>query len=189
MLLVNHEYEVRHTRTRIEGSSTERKKGFTLIELSIVLVIIGLIVAGILTGQDLILAAKIRSTTGQYMSFNTAVNAFNNKYNYLPGDIPSSSAEAFGFAYVPGGNVSQGDGDGYIGTTTSLATAEGVLFWTDLYLANLIPNTLTDIPVGAWNIEDAPIASIPTMFPVSYDSRVGITSGPEPLPMDLTIMR
>jgi len=132
-----------------------------------VLVIIGLIVAGVLTGQDLILAAKIRATTSQYMSFNTAANAFVNKYNNLPGDIPSSTAEAFGFTYVIGGNVAQGDGDGYIGTSTSMASAEGIMFWADLYQANLIPNALTDLPVGSWVVSDAVAASIPTLFPIS----------------------
>ena len=154
-------------RAHIEGTSTEQQKGFTLIELSIVLVIIGLIVAGILTGQDLILAARIRSTTSQYMSFNTAVNSFSNKYNYLPGDIPSSTAEAFGFTYIPGGNATQGDGDGYIGSTASLATAEGIMFWADLYQANLIPNALTQIPAGLWGLTDVSATSIPTVFPVT----------------------
>jgi len=132
-----------------------------------VLVIIGLLVAGVLTGQDLILAAKIRATTSQYRSYNTAANAFYNKYNNYPGDIPSSLAEAFGFSYVAGGNAAQGDGDGYIGTSTSMASAEGIMFWADLFQANLIPNALTYLPVGSWGVTDAVAASIPTLFPIS----------------------
>ncbi len=158
-------------RVRIEGTSTEQKKGFTLIELSIVLVIIGLIVAGVLTGQDLILAAKIRATTSQYMSFNTAANAFTNKYNALPGDLAASTAETFGFGYVNGGGPGQGDGDGYIGAASaaSMATAEGVLFWSDLYQSNLIPNALTMVTPGvAWAPADiVTTPSLAVAFPIS----------------------
>jgi len=149
--------------------SKERRKGFTLIELSIVLVIIGLLVAGVLSGQDLIAAAKIRATVAQYETYNTATNAFNGKYGGIPGDLAYSTAEAFGFAFVSGGGVGLGDGDGLIGTPASLATAESLLFWSDIYNANLIPNALTFVTPGvAWTpVDDTGIASIAISLPVS----------------------
>lgn len=63
------------------------KKGFTLVELAIVLVIIGLIVSSVLVGQDLIKSAELRATTTQLQQFQTAVNTFIGKYNGIPGDI------------------------------------------------------------------------------------------------------
>jgi prepilin-type N-terminal cleavage/methylation domain-containing protein len=60
--------------------------GFTLIELSIVLVIIGLIVGGVLVGQDMIKGAEIRAQLSQIDQINAAVNTFRLKYNCLPGD-------------------------------------------------------------------------------------------------------
>ena len=59
--------------------------GFTLVELSIVLVIIGLIVGGILTGKDLIRAAELRSVQSDKEKIVTAINTFELKYNCLPG--------------------------------------------------------------------------------------------------------
>jgi len=154
---------------RIECASEGQQKGFTLIELSIVLVIIGLLVAGVLTGQDLVAAAKIRATVAQYESYNTSSNAFVSKYGGLPGDIAASTAESFGFAFVNGGGPTQGDGDGLIGSTVSLATAESLLFWSDIYNANLIPNALSFIPAGAaWTpADDTGIASIAVSLPVA----------------------
>ena len=89
------------------------KAGFTLIELSIVLVVIGLIVGGILVGQDLIKAAEVRAQIGQINEYNTAVNTFRGKYGYLPGDIPDPYATQFGFQ-TRGAYPGQGDGDGMI---------------------------------------------------------------------------
>lgn len=63
----------------------KKKNGFTLIELSIVLVIIGLIVGGMLVGQDLINAAKVRAEFSQMEKLDAAVNTFRLKYNALPG--------------------------------------------------------------------------------------------------------
>jgi prepilin-type N-terminal cleavage/methylation domain-containing protein len=57
--------------------------GFTLIELSIVLVIIALIVGGVLVGKDLISAAYVRAQITQIERFNTAVNTFYGKYGYI----------------------------------------------------------------------------------------------------------
>jgi prepilin-type N-terminal cleavage/methylation domain-containing protein len=112
------------------------KHGFTLIELSIVLVIIGLIVGGVLVGKDMIKSAEIRSTVKQYQEFQTAVNIFRNKYNGLPGDLLVSKASAFGLCPENGcmsGNAGYGDGNGSINSYS-----ENFAFWNQLYWAELI---------------------------------------------------
>jgi prepilin-type N-terminal cleavage/methylation domain-containing protein len=92
--------------------------GFTLIELSIVLVIIGLIVGGVLVGQDLIRAAAVRAQITQIEKYNTAANTFYGKYGYLPGDINGTAATQFGFV-ARGAYGGQGDGNGLVEGTLS----------------------------------------------------------------------
>jgi prepilin-type N-terminal cleavage/methylation domain-containing protein len=105
-------------------NSTE---GFTLIELSIVLVIIGLIVGGVLTGQDLIRAAEVRATISQIEKYNTAVNTFYGKYDALPGNMNATTAATFGFSTVGRtGAVGFGSGNGVI------TGDEELMFWVDL---------------------------------------------------------
>lgn len=129
---------------------TKKTAGFTLIELSIVLVIIGLIVGGVLVGQDLIRAAEVRSTIAQVEKYNTAVNTFRGKYNAVPGDLNASTASAFGFT-ARGTNAGQGDGNGvlecYTGATNSgvcQGGGETGLFWQDLSSANGLNLNLID---------------------------------------------
>jgi prepilin-type N-terminal cleavage/methylation domain-containing protein len=119
---------------------------FTLIELSIVLVIIGLIVGGVLVGQNLIAAAGLRATISQIERYNTAVHTFQTKYNALPGDIADPAASSFGFI-ARGTYPGQGDGNGIIegaynsgGQHSGLYESQGetVVFWRDLSTANLI---------------------------------------------------
>lgn len=86
----------------------QHQSGFTLIELSIVLVIIGLIVGGVLVGQDLILAAEMRSQVERVKKFEIAFNTFRLKYNCIPADCSSSKLSIFGMS--SGG----GDGNGII---------------------------------------------------------------------------
>ena len=89
-----------------------KKHGFTLIELSVVLVIIGLIVGGVMVGQSLIEAGKIRAQTTQISDIETQINTFKLKYDCLPGDCPNATS-FFGTTY--GANtVRDGDNDGII---------------------------------------------------------------------------
>src|ERR1700728_1140025 len=128
-------------------------RGFTLIELSIVLVIIGLIVGGILVGQSLISAAGVRATISQIEKYNTAANNFREKYGYLPGDINVTEAAQFGVAAR--GQYS-GEGDGKviiegIGANGAgqncgvLSNGEPLLFWSDLSAVNLIEGSFTAV--------------------------------------------
>lgn len=117
------------------------QKGFTLIELSIVLVIIGLIVGGVLVGQDLIKAAEIRATVGQYEKTNASINTFRTKYNGLPGDLNNTTATAFGlFDTGMNGNNGLGDGDSLIeGNGADLSIdGESLVFWRHLSDAQLV---------------------------------------------------
>jgi prepilin-type N-terminal cleavage/methylation domain-containing protein len=125
-----------------------QKAGFTLIELSIVLVIIGLIVGAILIGQSLINTAALRATIGQIEKYNSAVNTFRGKYNCLPGDCPAVQASQLGFFTITAcGNIDGvfgcGDGNGLIndGENTNLAQGECILLWRQLSDANLIDGT------------------------------------------------
>ncbi len=123
----------------LQSYRNTKQGGFTLIELSIVMVIIGLIVGGILVGQDLIQAAAVRAQITQLEKFNRAVNTFRVKYNALPGDMDSSTATTFGFSTARGGS-GQGDSNGVLdgGATDTIAhklqqgQGETGMFWVDL---------------------------------------------------------
>jgi prepilin-type N-terminal cleavage/methylation domain-containing protein len=129
------------------GADCQNKRGdgFTLIELSIVLVVIGLIVGGILVGQSLINAAGVRATITQIEKYNTAANTFREKYGFLPGDINASAAAQFGFA-ARGPSPGEGDGNGLldgIGSAGFSQDGENLMFWVDLSTANLIDGGFT----------------------------------------------
>ena len=153
------------------------QSGFTLIELSIVLVIIGLIVGGVLVGRDLIKAAELRATISQIERYNTAVNTFQIKYGGIPGDLSSGLAAGFGMVARPGLS-GQGDGDGQIencfGNTGVSTTAgcEVLVFWVDLSYANLIEgnfSTAVDSGVAAGISIAGP--SLPLYFPTAKMGR------------------
>lgn len=109
------------------------KKGFTLVELAIVLVIIGLIVSGVLVGQDLIKAAELRATVKQAQTFQVAVNTFVGKYSGLPGDVQGNKYSLTGGCNA--GTAGLGDGNGRIESSGGgNATYDGEIscFWSNL---------------------------------------------------------
>ena len=146
------------------------QQGFTLIELSIVLVIIGLIVGGVLVGQDLIKAAEIRATVSQYEKYNTAVNTFRTKFNGIPGDI--AGASAFGIyndAGLDGSAAGKADGNGLIEefnvSAGKLARGETLVFWRHLSDSNLIDGNLGSDLTTNGQTQAAAAAAVPLCLP------------------------
>lgn len=109
-------------------------RGFTLIELAIVLVVIGLLLGGILKGQELIESARARNLMSQIDSIRAAYYAFQDKYRALPGDYPGALAHA-NLSGIANGQVG-GNGDGVVRDTAQ--ARESLLAWVHLSHANLI---------------------------------------------------
>jgi prepilin-type N-terminal cleavage/methylation domain-containing protein len=136
--------------------------GFTFIEMSIVLVIVGLVLAGILVGQDLIDAARYRRVASELEKFTTVAQTFRNKYNCLPGDC-AHAYEIFGAACgtddADQATGCNGDGDSFI-THIDYETFKA---WKHLSYAELIEGDLTQ----GYDTTDTPVAIIGVNAPGS----------------------
>jgi prepilin-type N-terminal cleavage/methylation domain-containing protein len=113
---------------------TTPRHAFTLVELSIVLVIIGLIIGGVLSGRSLVSAGKLRTVAADAEAYMAAANNFRNQYRYLPGDMPNAASY-----WSTTGN---GDADGQVAGT------ERFRFWQQINLAGFVNSSFTGATGG-----------------------------------------
>ncbi|MCL2345172.1 MAG: prepilin-type N-terminal cleavage/methylation domain-containing protein [Desulfobulbus sp.] len=112
-----------------------RQTGFTLVEIAIVLVIIGLLLGGVLKGQELITQAKIKNIANDFNQITAAVYGYQDRYRKLPGD--DNGAESRWPTKTKNGNGS-GTIDGEFYTNSDVDGVEPRLFWQHLRLAGFI---------------------------------------------------
>ena len=137
---------------------SKNNKGFTLVELAIVITIIGILIGGVLKGQQLIDQARLAGTISQLRDYATSVRIFQTKYDGLPGDLERAENRIMNCTGCTADNTTP-NGDGNVGNASNMDTAqvgkteEPVLFWTHLLKAELITGVndaaLTTDPV-AW---------------------------------------
>ncbi|MFZ4541480.1 MAG: type II secretion system protein, partial [Rickettsiales bacterium] len=128
--------------------------GFSLVELSIVLVILGLLVGGVLTGRSLIRASELRSVNAEYSKYLSATQTFRDKYFALPGDMTNATsfwgddntycADASIANGTPG--TCNGNGAGTIDTSTEIFR-----YWQQLALSGLIEGSYSGVLGSAGN--------------------------------------
>lgn len=139
------------------------RNGFTLIEISIVMVIIGLLVAGILTGKEMIRSSEIASVAADADKLKAAIFQFQNQYGALPGDFDKATT------IWPGASpaANNGNGNGLIDYNSG-AAGEEYYAWQQLSLAGLIPGSFT----GAVN--SLPLSKVNNAYyRVAYQIGVG----------------
>jgi prepilin-type N-terminal cleavage/methylation domain-containing protein len=94
--------------------------GFTLVELSVVIVIIGLIVAGVMGGQSLVKSSKINAQILDFNKFEVAYNAFKLEYDAIPGDMRNAGSSWAGATNGDGnGRITENSNDAVIRHTNS----------------------------------------------------------------------
>jgi prepilin-type N-terminal cleavage/methylation domain-containing protein len=140
---------------------SSKKSAFSLIELSIVLIIIGLLIAGITGGASLIKSSELRSIMSEARSYAVSVNSFFTQYDRYPGDSDIS---------VGSNGKVIGDRDNtieYLNDATN-KVAEGLDAWNDLKDIGAIDLalTLTTAEVGTGTTTPV-FASVPVMTPVT----------------------
>lgn len=96
-------------------------RGFTLVELAIVLVIIGLIVAGVLKGRELISNSKAKNVANQAKSIEAAIHTYQDKYKFRPGDDPGATTRWVGSGKGPVTAQNSFPGDGWTPNNLALA--------------------------------------------------------------------
>jgi prepilin-type N-terminal cleavage/methylation domain-containing protein len=132
----------------------KQQSGFTLVEIAIVLVIIGLLLGGVLKGQELINSAKVTGLSQDFTRIQTALYGYQSRYRAVPGDHTTAATAINGAtnATTPAGVIGNGQIDGLWDSTT--LTDESVLFWQHARLAGFlsgptVPNITDYVPTNA----------------------------------------
>jgi prepilin-type N-terminal cleavage/methylation domain-containing protein len=127
-----------HTFAFSNQRSTEA--GFTLVEIAIVLVIVGLLLGGILKGQEMINQARIKNAINDFNGITVAVTSYQDRYRFLPGDDPNAVTRWTTQAppATPNGN---GTVEGLYNSVT--ADQESRVFWQHLRIAGFVPGLTT----------------------------------------------
>jgi prepilin-type N-terminal cleavage/methylation domain-containing protein len=134
----------------------QSQSGFTLVEIAIVLVIIGLLLGGILKGQEMINQAKIKNLINDFNGISAAMYSYQDRYRALPGDDLNA-----GTRWTSQGSIA-GNGDGQFNKTPaneaynnvptaapSATTPEVNLFWWHLRLSGFVPGATASTNVAA----------------------------------------
>lgn len=156
------------------------EKGFTLVELAIVMIIIGLLIGGILKGQELINNARVSSSVSQIKAVEAAINTFKDKYAAYPGDIVATTARIPNCAAAPCSTA--GDGDSLIEVTGNDAGAvaaniEGGRAFIHLAAAGVLSSGGVD-PIAAWAAGTAlPDLNLGGKIMVGYNLATVATTG------------
>ena len=120
-----------------------RQQGFTLVEIAIVLVIIGLLLGGILKGQEMITQAKIKNVIADMSGVSAAMYGYQDRYRALPGDDRAAAGR-----WTTG--IAPGNGDGIIeGLYLEASPRETAEFWRHLRLAGFVAGTGAEQPFNA----------------------------------------
>ena len=145
-----------------------KQTGFTLIELAIVLVIIGLLLGGVLRGQELINSAKVKSLAADFRNIPVYIYGYQDKYRAFPGDDLNATTHT-GVSTAVNGN-----GNGALGGTwqDTATTSEAYTFWQHVRLASLATGATTG--TGDWrptNADGGPIGiqagtNVATLSPI-----------------------
>ena len=133
------------------SNKNSSEAGFTLVEIAIVLVIIGLLLGGILKGQEMITQAKIKNAINDFNGVTVAVTSYQDRYRALPGDDGNATTR------WTTQNPASGNGDGVIAGKYNATVAgaapvtaeESNLFWQHLRIAGFVPGLTTGAGSGA----------------------------------------
>ena len=152
------------------------QSAFSLVELSIVLVILGLLTGGILGGQALIRAAELRAASTEYQRYTAAIHTLRDKYFAAPGDFSGATrfwgrqtatadclTNATPAALVAAPGTCDGNGNGNIDVNPPAVSQAGELFqfWRHLALAGLIEGTYTGSASAVGIVDMVPGVNVP----------------------------
>ena len=144
-----------------------KQKGFTLVEIAIVLVIVGLLIGGVLKGQEMITNAKLKRLESDNAGIAAAMFSYQDRYLQLPGDDDGAVAR---FDALSAG--ADGDGDGEIGGGDDWNVAiEDVADWTDATVAEETQKFFAHLRAAGLISGVATDSSRPTN---AYGGRIGV---------------